>query len=141
MFDFFRFFTPPTSRWQSQSLKQYGDFWMMGWSSMQTVFYRSMMIGDACTGRIDFNHPEFSRMSQEKLEAAMQGSIASTTELQRILLHSISHPALTPVAAINRMMDASVELLDVSMKPVHDTANANAKRLRSAATKPKKPKA
>ncbi len=136
MINFFKaLYTPPSSNWQAQSLKQYGDLWMMGWSSMQTVFYRSLMIRDACEGRIDFAHPEFSRMSQEKLEAAMEGTLASTHALQRFLLHSLSNPALTPAIAINRMMDASVDLLDVSMKPVQKKANANAQRLRKEAGK------
>ena len=143
MFNFFKdVYTPPSSRWQVQSLKQYGDLWMMGWSSMQTVFYRSLMIRDAYEGRIDFTHPEFSLMSQEKFEATLKGTIDSTYAFQRILLHSLSHPALTPASAINRMMDASVDLLDISMKPMQEKANANARRLRKEASQstPKKPR-
>lgn len=139
MMNFFKLFCPPssTTRWQAQSIKQYGDFWMMGWSSMQTVFYRSLMIKDACEGKIDLTHPEFSLMSQEKFDAALAGTLASTRQFQRILLHSISQPALTPHDALSRMMDASIELMDVGMKPVHDTANANAHRLRTQARKPR----
>lgn len=132
MIDFFKMFYAPASRWQTHSVKQCGDLWMMGLSSMQTVFYRSLMLKDAYEGKIDLTHPEFSLMSQEKLDAAMLGTLNSTREFQRILLESISQPALTPGDAINRMMDASANLLDVSMKPVQDTANANARRLRQA---------
>lgn len=134
MFPFLRdLYTTPS--WHAQSVRKYGDLWLMGWSSMQTVFYRSLMIRDACEGRIDFDHPEFALMSQEKLEAAMLGTLAGTQALQRIMLQSLHDPVLTPADAINRMLDASVDLLDVSLKPAQETATANARRLRKEASK------
>jgi hypothetical protein len=128
MFPPFNFFLP---KWPNESLKQYSNMWTMGMSSFQTLYYRGMMIGEACQGRIAFTDPEFSLMSQEKLEAVMEGTIAGTMELQRILLQTISNPVMNPVCALNQMMDSSLSLLDVSMEPVQKKANANAKRLRN----------
>ncbi len=128
------FFAMP--QFHTINLKETAANWQLGMSCWETIFHRSMMMGNAFQGRLSLSHPEFTRMWQEKVHAALEGSAAAGCEMQSILLQAFMNPASLPKTipqALDNTLHHASRLLKAGMAPARHKAKRNAKRLRRKA--------
>ena len=101
-------------------------------AAVETIFHRTSMMGKVAEGKLFPNHPEFSRMVQEKMHACMKGHMAMMTAWQGAMTRYYSAPK-TSEAALKRGLKVAEQVYEAGVAPGFGTVNRNAKRLRTTA--------
>ncbi len=102
-------------------------------SAIETITHRTNMMLAASMGTIPLNHPEFSRMGLEKVQAGIDGNVAMFKEWQKHYVKAVSSPSYNVNDFWKSAQSALTQtnaLHNAGLKPTRTKAQANAKRLR-----------
>ena len=93
-------------------------------SSGEVIMYRTDMMSQAMQGKLLWTNPEFSKLWQEKIAAAMESSQMMANNFWK---QSLSNSKTTP----EQQLTQGLKAISDSVTPYEKKATANAKRLRS----------
>jgi hypothetical protein len=121
-------------QWQDIYWKQSQSLWNANVAAMETIWHRSVMMGQVAGGQRSANDPEFSRMLSEKIKAGMEGQMAMMQTLQRFGISAFFNPSSLPKtgkSALRKSLSLAEDMMEAGTAKGYSTVRRNAKRLRN----------